>query len=105
MADKAAEFGREIVNRAGEVGSLEDINKWLALAMDIWNATPQPDREGKSAYEMGRPGDDRWCIASSFYDYAVQAEHKDELCKHGIEELVDGLITRKRVLSAVTPFC
>lgn len=53
MADKVAEFGKEIVNRVGEVESVEDINRWLALAMNIWNTTPQPDRRGKTAYEMG----------------------------------------------------
>jgi len=52
-------FSKEIVDWLGEVGSVEDINKWLALAMNIWNATPQPDRGGKTAYEMGQQFDDR----------------------------------------------
>ncbi len=57
IADGLAEFGKEIVGRAREVDSVENANKWLALAMNIWNTTPQPDRGGKSAYEMGRsPG-------------------------------------------------
>ena len=55
MADGLAEFGKEIAGRAGEVDSVENANKWLALATNIWNTTPQPDRGGKSAYEMGRP--------------------------------------------------
>jgi hypothetical protein len=55
MADKLAEFSKEIVGRAGEVDSVENANKWLALAVNIWNVTPQPDRGGKSAYETGRP--------------------------------------------------
>lgn len=59
MTGKVAEFSKETVNRAGEVESVEDINTWLALAMNIWNATPQPDRGGKSAYEIGRPGEER----------------------------------------------
>lgn len=59
MADSIAGFGKEIVRRVGEVDSVEEINRWLALAMNIWNTTPQPDRGGKSAYEMGRAGDDR----------------------------------------------
>lgn len=59
MSDKIAEFGKEIVSRVGEVDSAEDINRWLALAMNIWNTTPQPDRGGKSAYEIGRPDDDK----------------------------------------------
>ena len=29
MADKLGEFGKEIVGRAGEVGSVEEANKWL----------------------------------------------------------------------------
>ena len=59
MADKIAEFGKEIVSRLTEVNSVEDINRWLALATNIWNTTPQPDRGGKSAYQIGRPDDDR----------------------------------------------
>jgi len=55
MADRLGEFGKEILGRAGEVGSVEEANKWLGLAMNIWNTTPQPDRGGKSAYEMGGP--------------------------------------------------
>jgi hypothetical protein len=53
MSDKIAEFGKEIVSRLGEIESVDEINKWLGLAMNIWNTTPQPDREGKTAYEMG----------------------------------------------------
>lgn len=59
MADKAAEFSKEIIKRIGKVDSIQDINRWLALAMNIWNTTPQPDRGGKSAYEIGRPRDDQ----------------------------------------------
>jgi hypothetical protein len=36
---------------------VEEINKWLGLAMNIWNNTPQPDRGGKSAFEMGQEFD------------------------------------------------
>ena len=46
------DFSKEIVNRLGNVNSVEEINKWLGLAMNIWNNTPQPDRGGKSAFEM-----------------------------------------------------
>ncbi len=52
-----AGFGKEIVSRVGEVQSVDDLNRWLALAMNIWNTTPQPDRHGKSAYEITRGGD------------------------------------------------
>ncbi|GAI82792.1 unnamed protein product, partial [marine sediment metagenome] len=45
-------FTRDVVKRVGEVPSLDNMNKWLALAMNIWNSTPQPDRGGRTAYEM-----------------------------------------------------
>jgi hypothetical protein len=48
------EFSKEIVNRVGEVNSIEELNKWLGLAMNIWNNTPQPDRGGKSPFEISR---------------------------------------------------
>ena len=46
------EFIKEIVNRVGGVESVEAINKWIGLAMNIWNNTPQPDRGGKSPFEI-----------------------------------------------------
>jgi len=46
-------FSREVVKMVREVTSLDDLNRWIALAMNIWNTTPQPDRGGKTAYEMG----------------------------------------------------
>lgn len=33
-------FTRDVVNQVGEVPSLDDLNRWLALAMNIWNVTP-----------------------------------------------------------------
>jgi hypothetical protein len=48
------EFIKEIVDRVGEVESVDDINKWIGLAMNIWNNTPQPDRGGKSPFEIGQ---------------------------------------------------
>jgi len=47
-------FSKDIVKWVGEVPSLDNLNRWLALAMNIWNATPQPDRSGKTAYELSR---------------------------------------------------
>lgn len=47
-------FSKNVVKWVGEVASLDDLNRWLALAMNIWNATPQPDRCGKTAYELSR---------------------------------------------------
>lgn len=47
-------FTQEIVERVGSAESVEDLDRWLQLAMNIWNTTPQPDRGGKSAYELLR---------------------------------------------------
>jgi len=51
------DFSKEIVDRVGEVNSVEEINKWLGLAMNIWNNMPQPDRGGKSPFEINREYD------------------------------------------------
>jgi hypothetical protein len=51
------DFSKEIVNRVGKVKSVNELNKWLGLAMNIWNNTPQPDRGGKSPFEISREYD------------------------------------------------
>jgi hypothetical protein len=51
---KHTDFIQVIVNLAGKVKSTDEINRWLGLAMNIWNNTPQPDRGGKSPYEMSQ---------------------------------------------------
>ena len=51
------DFSKEIIHRVGEVNSVEEINKWLGLAINIWNNTPQPDRGGKSPFEISREYD------------------------------------------------
>jgi hypothetical protein len=51
------EFIKEIIKRVGAIESVEAANKWISLAMNIWNNTPQPDRDGKSAFEMSRDYD------------------------------------------------
>jgi hypothetical protein len=56
-SERFAEFGKEIVDRVDEVDSVDHINKWLGLAMNIWNNTPQPDRSGKSPFELGQQRD------------------------------------------------
>ena len=33
------------------------VDKWLGLAMNIWNNTPQPDRGSKSPFEISREYD------------------------------------------------
>jgi len=48
------DFSEEIVRRVGKVGSVDEINKWLGLATNIWNNTPQPDRGGKSPFEISQ---------------------------------------------------
>jgi len=51
------DFSKEIVNRIGKANSVEEINKWLGLAMNIWNNTPQPDRGDKSPFEISQEYD------------------------------------------------
>ena len=46
------DFSKDIVNRVGSVKSIDGVNKWLGLAMNIWNNTPQPDRGGRSPNEI-----------------------------------------------------
>jgi hypothetical protein len=45
-------FAQEIVARVGDVRQVHELNQWLALAQNIWNTTPQPDRGGRTAYEL-----------------------------------------------------
>jgi len=53
MADTDANaYFSEIIGRIGSATSVEDLNLWLGLVNDIWNATPQPDRGGKTASEL-----------------------------------------------------
>lgn len=45
-------FSEEIIRRVGATDDIDKLNHWLALAINIWNTTPQPDRGGKSAYDQ-----------------------------------------------------
>jgi len=47
-------FADELHRRAAKFESVADANKWLALATNIWNNTPQPDRGGKSPNQLLR---------------------------------------------------
>jgi hypothetical protein len=47
-------FSEGVIKRLGGVPSPDDLNRWLALAMNIWNTTPQPDRGGRTAQELSR---------------------------------------------------
>jgi hypothetical protein len=48
-------FFQEIVGRLPSAPNLDDLNLWLALANNIWNTTPQPDRGGRTALELSAP--------------------------------------------------
>ena len=37
-------FAQEVTKMVGNVGNVDEINRWLALAMNIWNTTLQPDQ-------------------------------------------------------------
>ncbi len=50
----AAGFAREVMKRAEPTDNIKELNRCLALAMNVWNATPQPDRGGKTAYELSK---------------------------------------------------
>ena len=45
-------FAKEVMEWIGQGQEVSELNRWMALAQNIWNATPQPDREGRSAYEL-----------------------------------------------------
>jgi hypothetical protein len=46
-------FGGDLTKLVGDIASIDDLNRWLGLAMNIWNNTPQSDRDGRTANEMG----------------------------------------------------
>src|SRR6266851_617614 len=48
-------YFQDVMARIGPASSLDDLNRWLALANNIWNTTPQPDRGGKTATELSAP--------------------------------------------------
>jgi len=45
-------YTNDVIERIGPAASLDDVNTWLALANNIWNTTPQPDRGGKTAAKL-----------------------------------------------------
>jgi hypothetical protein len=45
-------FSKQVVKLVGKATSMDDLNRWLALATNIWNNVPQPDRGGRTANEM-----------------------------------------------------
>lgn len=47
-------FAKEVIKRTGDVQDVGDLQRWLDLAVNIWNNTPQPDRGGRSANEITR---------------------------------------------------
>ena len=44
MRGGVRDFGMEMVSRTADAESLDIVNRWLALAMDIWNAMPETVR-------------------------------------------------------------
>ncbi len=51
-----SKFFAEVLRRAGELDNVEQAQRLSTLAMQIWNATPQPDRGGVNAHELARLG-------------------------------------------------
>lgn len=47
-------FFQEVIDLADHVASVEEANELIALASNIWNNTPQPDRGGQSARKLVR---------------------------------------------------
>lgn len=45
-------FSQKVMKWVGDVPSIDEMNRWLGLAMNIWNTTPQPDRGGRTADEI-----------------------------------------------------
>ncbi|MEI6510385.1 MAG: hypothetical protein WCO14_05490 [bacterium] len=43
---------QQLLARIHKTVDADMLNRVIDLAMDIWNHTPQPDRDGKSAYQM-----------------------------------------------------
>ena len=46
------EFFQDIMGRLGSLSDIDELNRWLGLANNIWNATPQPDKGGRTPREM-----------------------------------------------------
>jgi hypothetical protein len=47
---------QELYSRSSELATIEEAQQLADLAINIWNNTPQPDRGGKSAYELAKVG-------------------------------------------------
>jgi len=45
-------FFQHIIGRLGNLSNIDELNQWLGLANNIWNTTPQPDRGGRTPYEL-----------------------------------------------------
>lgn len=52
LANQAAAFAQEVIRRVGSVDDAAALNRWLGLAMNIWNTVPQPDRGGRTARDL-----------------------------------------------------
>jgi hypothetical protein len=45
-------FSQRVMEWVGNTSSLDDLNNWLALALNIWNNTPQPEKGNRTANEL-----------------------------------------------------
>lgn len=61
-------FAREVIAWVGDVDDVRELNQWMALAQNIWNTTPQPDRGGLSAYELAPQSSHREIELDSWHD-------------------------------------
>ena len=52
----AGPYIQELCSRSSGLATIEEAQQLADLATDIWNNTPQPDRGGKSAFELARMG-------------------------------------------------
>ena len=47
LSSNSSGYMEEVAKLIGDYESVEDVNKWMGLAINIWNTTPQPDRGGQ----------------------------------------------------------
>jgi len=45
-------FFQDIIGRLGSLRDIDELNRWIGLANNIWNATPQPDRGARTPREL-----------------------------------------------------
>ncbi len=84
MDDLAATaFMKDVLERVGPAEDVNELNQWLGLARNIWNTTPQPSHDGKTARELaeedGQPSDGEPLESvDAWRGTAKQADHRDK---------------------------